>query len=115
MQCTGWIQWYLSLEDHEYLLEIDSEYLNDKMNLLGMKLPFPKDRYKECLRLIMSNKVPNEEDLQNQKFLELNQDASDVYGMIHARYVLSSTGLAKVYNRYLQSAYGTCPRALCDR
>lgn len=44
-------------------------------------------RYKQAMKLLMSNKVPGEEDLQSQKFLEINQDASDLYGLIHQRYV----------------------------
>lgn len=30
----GWIQWFLSNEDHEYFVEVDKEYIEDKMNLL---------------------------------------------------------------------------------
>jgi hypothetical protein len=60
----NWIQWFLTLEDHEFFLEIDREYLLDNMNLLGLQKSFPsKKRYKECLKLLLSNKVPNEEDL----------------------------------------------------
>ena len=70
---SGWIQWYLSLEDHDLLVEVDKEYITDKFNLIKLKEHFTsKERYKECLRLLLSNKIPNEEDLQNQKFLELN-------------------------------------------
>jgi hypothetical protein len=29
---TGWISWFLSLEDHEFYLEIDREFIIDKMN-----------------------------------------------------------------------------------
>lgn len=35
--------------------------------------------------------------------------------MIHSRFILSPRGLAKVYQKYLNGVYGTCPRALCDR
>ena len=31
------------------------------------------------MKLLLSNKVPNEEDMQNQKFMELNQETSDLY------------------------------------
>lgn len=60
----GWIQWFLSMEDHEFFVEVDREYIEDKMNLLQLKSHFPsKQRYKECLRLLLSNKVPSEEEL----------------------------------------------------
>lgn len=61
---SGWIQWFISLEDHEFLIEVDKDFISDKMNLLGLRENFAtKDRFKECLRLLLSNKVPNEEDL----------------------------------------------------
>jgi hypothetical protein len=61
-----WMQWFLSLEDHEFLVEVEIEFIKDKFNLIGLKAFLPsKERYKECLRLILSNKVPNEEDLQD--------------------------------------------------
>lgn len=70
---VGWIQWFLSLEDHDLLLEVETEFIKDKMNLIDIKRNFgSKERYKECLKLLLSHKIPTEEDLQNQKFLELN-------------------------------------------
>ena len=59
--------------------------------------------------------APNEEDLADEHFLELNQEASDLYGLIHSRYVHSPRGIAKVYQKYLAGVYGFCPRALCDK
>jgi len=52
----------------------------------------PKSRIKDCLKLILSSHSPNQEDLQNQNFLQLNQDASDLYGLLHARYIRSAEG-----------------------
>ena len=36
--------------------------------------------------------APTEEELQNEQFLALNQDTSDLYGIIHARYIRSPEG-----------------------
>ena len=80
----SWIQWFLSLEDHDLYLEVDLDFVADKMNLLGLKSSFSsKGRYKECMKLMLSGKVPNEEDLSSQKFMDLNADTSDLYGLIH--------------------------------
>jgi len=65
--------------------------------------------------MILSPMAPNEEDLADEHFLELNQEASDLYGLIHSRYVHSPRGLAKIYQKYLSGVYGFCPRALCDK
>jgi casein kinase II subunit beta len=61
---TNWMQWFLALEDHDFLVEVDREFLNDKMNLLCLSENFQsKERYKECMRLLLSHKVPSDEDL----------------------------------------------------
>lgn len=39
----------------------------------------------------------------------------DLYGLIHERYILSSKGLHKMRNKFLNGIFGACPRVLCDR
>lgn len=65
--------------------------------------------------MILSSKSPKEEDLADEQFLELNQDSSELYGFIHARFINTACGMAKIYHKFLSSKYGTCPRALCDK
>ena len=111
----GWIKWFCSLEGHEFLVEIDEDYIRDPFNLQGLQEKFSKEKMKTCLRMILSPQQPNEDDLNDEAFLELNQESSDLYSLMHARYINSPRGLAKVYQKFLNGTYGTCPRALCDR
>jgi casein kinase II subunit beta len=96
----GWISWFCSLDGHEYLVEVDESYIKDPFNLHGLHKAFPqisKDKFKHLVSMILSPTCPNEEDLADEAFLELNSEASDLYGLIHARYINSACGLAKVY------------------
>ena len=70
MEVKTWVEWYLIQEDHDYMVEIDINYIADKFNLVKLSEvcgppghPIPKKRFKDALRLIISNKVPSEEDL----------------------------------------------------
>jgi hypothetical protein len=66
----------LALEDHDFLVEVEREFIMDKMNLIKLREAsgsnnqkggcMSKIRFKKALRMILSNKVPTEEDLQNQ-------------------------------------------------
>jgi casein kinase II subunit beta len=56
-----------------------------------------KEKMRQCLRMVLSPAAPNEEDLQDEAFLEMNQESSDLYGLLHSRFILSARGLAKVY------------------
>ncbi len=39
----------------------------------------------------------------------------DLYGLIHARFIISSRGLHIMRGKYLNGVFGACPRVLCDR
>ena len=93
----SWMKWFCALEGHEYLVEIDNEFVQDPTNLQGLQEKFSKEKMKKCLMMILCPQQPNDEDLQDEQFLELNQESSDLYCMLHARFVLSARGMAKVY------------------
>ena len=83
------------------MIEVSDEFIKDPFNLYALKKDLDKDKFKQCLKMMLSPQSPNEEDLADEQFLELNQEASDLYGLIHARYISTPTGLAKVYHKYL--------------
>lgn len=39
----------------------------------------------------------------------------DLYGLIHARFILSPKGLEMMRERFLLGVFGYCPRVLCER
>ena len=47
--------------------------------------------------------------------MEIYQSALDLYGLIHCRYILTSRGLHKMKNKFLNAEFGYCPRVLCER
>jgi len=109
----GWIQWFCSLEDHNFFCEVDEEYIRDNFNLYGLRQKFT--HYNEALEMIVSPECPDDEDLEDEKFLEIYQEATDLYGLIHARFILSPKGLAIMREKFLLGKFGVCPRVLCER
>ena len=59
--------------------------------------------------------MPTEDLLTDETYLQLNQDASDLYGLIHRRYIETTKGLGKIYQKYLLAIFGHCPRVFCDK
>ena len=70
--------WFCGLEDHQFLCEVDEEFIRDNFNLYGLKPKFnfykyfePKLYYSEALEMILSSEVPDDEDLEDERFLEV--------------------------------------------
>lgn len=47
--------------------------------------------------------------------MDLYQSAMDLYGLIHARFILSPKGLQMMKEKFAKNVFGACPRILCDR
>ena len=86
----GWIQWYCSLEDHSFFCEIPDEYIRSKFNLFGLKSQL-KD-FNEALSMVLDPDCPDDDDLEDEKFMQVYTNASNLYGLIHARYILTPRG-----------------------
>ena len=110
---NGWVQWYCSLEGHEFLAEVSEDYLKDTSNHYGLKSKFPN--FSDCLYQIIAGGVPAEEDLQDEQYLEMYQSLTDLYGLIHARFILTPLGLTIMREKYLIGKFGVCSRVLCER
>ena len=111
----GWVQWFCMLEGNSFLCEIDEDFIRDPFNLYGIKSKLETERIKECLELILSPTNPSEQELQDDNYMQINQEASEVYGMIHARFILTSKGLSLMYQKYMAGHFGVCPRVHCDK
>ena len=109
----GWIQWFCDLEGHEFFVEVEIDYIKDTFNLYGLKERIPK--FNEAMKMILSSDSPDSEDLNDQSFLEVYQSAMDLYGLIHARYIISPRGLTMMREKYVLGTFGSCQRILCDR
>ena len=112
---NGWIQWFCMMEGNSFFCEIDEEYIVNSFNLYGIKHKIETDKLKDCLDLILSPTNPTESDMQDSNFLQISQEATEVYGMIHARFILTTRGMALMYQKYMANAFGVCPRVQCEK
>ena len=52
-------------------------------------------------------------DIGQEESEAMTSLAMQLYGLIHARYILTTHGLAAMHHKYLHGGFGKCPRHLC--
>jgi casein kinase II subunit beta len=110
-----WIEWFLSLKGNEFFCEIDEDYILDRFNLVGLYSEVP--HYKQAFDLItdaLDTEEYTEDTYGTQFWDEIEASARHLYGLIHARFILTGKGLAKMEEKFKLAEFGKCPRVLCQ-
>ena len=102
-----WIGWFTSLPGNGLFCEVDKAYIEDSFNLTGLKQCLPGG-YDKALGLILDKLDPNEPETK-----ELSHNAALLYGLIHARYIITQRGLECMQRKYEAKEFGECSRMLC--
>lgn len=82
---------FISSRGNEYFCEIDEEYLTDRFNLTGLNTEV--QYYQYALDLITDVfDLDCDDDMREA----IEKSARHLYGLVHARYIVTTRGLAKM-------------------
>ncbi|CAG9464919.1 unnamed protein product [Pedinophyceae sp. YPF-701] len=108
----SWIQWFCGLRGNELFCEVDEDYVQDDFNLSGLSGLVPY--YELALDLILDLESPHAEQLTNDQHEVVESAAEMLYGLIHARFIITTRGLAAMLEKYKAVEFGRCPRVMCQ-
>ncbi|KAL8995665.1 MAG: hypothetical protein Q9169_004635 [Polycauliona sp. 2 TL-2023] len=100
---------FISSRGNEYFCEIDEDYLTDRFNLTGLNADV--QYYQYALDLVTD---VFDLDCDDEMREQIEKSARHLYGLVHARYITTTRGLAKMLEKYKKSDFGKCPRVLCS-
>ncbi|KAL5241910.1 hypothetical protein ACI65C_009320 [Semiaphis heraclei] len=107
---SPWIRRLLDKPENAFMCAVDMSYIQDKSNLVGLEEMVPE--YETAVRFIIQDEIPVSSvaaDFDSRSTTEL------VYGLVHARYVMTPRGVAKILEKYVAGCFGQCPRENCKR
>jgi casein kinase II subunit beta len=87
---------FIAARGNEYFCEIDEDYLTDRFNLTGLNTEV--QYYQYALDLVTDVfDMEVDDDMREQ----IEKSARHLYGLVHARYVVTTRGLAKMVRFYI--------------
>lgn len=107
---SSWTEWFLSSQFGLYFVEIDKEFLDNTFNVYGIRQKIP--HFKLAWDLIRGSYIPPE-NYPNTWPANLNDYGIMLYGALHARYLMTTTGMTKMRRKYDLNLFEKCPRTLC--
>ncbi|KAK9479120.1 casein kinase II regulatory subunit-domain-containing protein [Lipomyces japonicus] len=108
-----WISSFCSIKGHEFFAEVSEEFIEDDFNLTGLSSLVP--HYREALDMILDYD-PDPDDASRLPNMPIIENSAELlYGLVHARFLLSRSGLAVMAEKFDLQHFGACPRYLCNR
>jgi casein kinase II subunit beta len=100
----------LGIKGHEYFCEIDSEYITDKFNLTGLHAEVEK--IPQVVDFITDQADVSHLSDEQRDLIEANSRM--LYGLVHARFIITPRGLQRMMEKYKTADFGYCTRVFCQ-
>lgn len=108
-----WIDLFLGRKGHEYFCDVDPDYITDRFNLMNLQKTVTK--FTQVIQYIVDELDESVlESMTHTKLEQLESEARKVYGLIHARYIITIKGLQTMLEKYKDADFGRCPRVHCN-
>lgn len=101
---SAWLDDFLNTVRGSLFVRIDNDYLMSSSNYYDLKSHFCNfSSAVDLIRVGSSDKVDP----------SVEKEAMVIYGMLHARYLMTESGIQAMYAKYKKKEFQQCPRAFC--
>ncbi|CCK70076.1 casein kinase 2 regulatory subunit CKB1 KNAG_0D03300 [Huiozyma naganishii CBS 8797] len=118
-----WIPSFCARFGHEFFCQVPVEFIEDDFNMTSLPQEVP--HYRKALDLILDLETMSEDegsptaadsietdDPASRSIIE--HSAEQLYGLVHARFILTKQGLQAMAEKFDHKVFGTCPRYYCS-
>eukprot|EP00053_Salpingoeca_punica_P004062 m.46872 g.46872 ORF g.46872 m.46872 type:complete len:222 (+) comp12582_c0_seq1:89-754(+) len=105
---VSWVEWFCSRHGNEFFCEVDESFISDKFNLTGLQEIVP--HFNAAFDTIQDFEV----DADGLDERQIGHAAEVLYGLIHARFIMTNRGIDLMAEKLANHDFGSCPRFLCE-
>lgn len=112
---TSWINHLLRKPENAFLCVVDDTFIRDGFNLVGLSDLVMG--YELALQTMLDETTVGKSSCTGKagKSKATEAAAELLYGLVHARFVLTPSGVEKMFIKYKAGCFGYCPRVNCRR
>jgi len=109
----SWISWFCDKPENVFYCQVDFEYIESAFNLYGLKDEVSD--FKRCRRTILEEINDSSSGDENIPKYWSRPEVADLYGRIHARYIVTNAGQRAMAMKFREGHFGKCRNYNCPR
>lgn len=111
MSQETFIDKFLARPENELFVRIDDDFIQNTFNLYGIKAKL--ENFAPAYELLKKNQF-SERNLPPEVTASMVEKCAEtLYGLLHARFLLTRAGMNHMYNKYVDGVFQMCPRVYC--
>jgi casein kinase II subunit beta len=107
-----WITQFCARPENRWFAEVPLAYAQDMFNSYGLQKYIPN--HSLAREMMCDHHLPNWAFLDDEQIRAVHDQAKCLYGLIHARWICTGTGLRVMWRKIFKAKrFGVCPRFHC--
>ncbi|CAM9315448.1 unnamed protein product [Scytosiphon promiscuus] len=111
---TSWIQEFCQTPGNEFFAEVPESFIRESMNRIDIGRGVDIAYQQEALGVILGERRISAGVHGDHNASIVQASATLLYGLLHARFLVSPPGLKVLLEKFSKADFGRCPRVYCQ-